>query len=106
MKKERIIGPTGRTIVTRVGYRRHVLTDIYHFFLTIGWPLFYLIIIALLFVLNSLFAALYLAGGDMIENARPGSFWDAFFFSVQTMATLGYGKLAPIGFWANIISSA
>src|ERR1051326_5327370 len=95
-KIERILSPTGRTLVTRVGYRRHVLTDIYHFFLTIGWPLFFLIIIVLLFVLNSLFAFLYLAGGNVIENAQPDSFWDAFFFSVQTMATLGYGKLAPI----------
>jgi len=105
-KKEKVIGPTGRTAVTRVGYRRHVFTDVYHFFLMIGWPLFFLIIVALLFVLNSLFAFLYLAGGNVIENAQPGSFWDDFFFSVQTMATLGYGKLHPLGYWANFVSSA
>ena len=30
-----------------------------------------------------------------IANARPGSFADAFFFSVQTMATIGYGNMSP-----------
>ncbi len=38
---------------------------------------------------------MYLAGGDCIENARHGYFWDAFFFSVQTMASIGYGAMYP-----------
>jgi len=45
----------------------------------------------------------YLAIGDGIEEARPGSFADAFFFSVQTMATIGYGKMAPRGLVANLL---
>jgi inward rectifier potassium channel len=52
---------------------------------------------------NALFALAYLATGDGIENARPGSFGDAFFFSVQTMATIGYGKLVPRGNVANAL---
>jgi inward rectifier potassium channel len=50
---------------------------------------------------NALFALTYLACGNGIDNARPGSFTDAFFFSVQTMATIGYGKLVPHGLAAN-----
>jgi inward rectifier potassium channel len=53
--------------------------------------------------INTLFAFLYLAGGDSIKNARPGSFLDAFFFSVQTMATIGYGALYPQTDYANIL---
>jgi inward rectifier potassium channel len=53
-----------------------------------------------------MFASGYLALGNGIENARPGSFEDAFFFSVQTMATIGYGHLIPVGFIANVLVTA
>ncbi|PMB24517.1 ATP-sensitive inward rectifier potassium channel 10, partial [Fischerella thermalis CCMEE 5319] len=52
---------------------------------------------------NALFALAYLAGGDCIANARPGSFLDAFFFSVQTLASIGYGAMFPKTTYANII---
>jgi inward rectifier potassium channel len=54
-------------------------------------------------MLNALFALACLAVGDGIANAQPGSFWDAFFFSVQTLASIGYGALYPQTFLANII---
>ncbi len=44
-------------------------------------------------------------GPTAIQNAEPGSFWDTFFFSVQTMATVGYGKLTPATLPANIVAS-
>ncbi|MEO6420751.1 MAG: ion channel, partial [Polyangiaceae bacterium] len=44
---------------------------------------------------NTLFALIYLLDPGGISNARPGSFEDAFFFSVQTLATIGYGTMAP-----------
>jgi inward rectifier potassium channel len=40
-----------------------------------------------------------------VDNARPGSFTDAFFFSVQTMATIGYGTMAPRSFTSNVLVS-
>ena len=52
---------------------------------------------------NLAFALLYLAQPGAIANARPGGFWDAFFFSVQTIATVGYGGMAPATFYANVI---
>src|SRR5271154_6841877 len=68
--------------------------DLYHFLLTESWPTL-LVGIALIFVVvNAVFALGYLLDKG-IENARPGSFADAFFFSVQTMATIGYGKIEP-----------
>jgi len=54
-------------------------------------------------VANALFALAYLAGGDDLANARPHSFVDAFFFSVQTMATIGYGAIAPKTVYANVL---
>jgi inward rectifier potassium channel len=49
------------------------------------------------------FAFAYLGTGDGIQNARPGSFADAFFFSVQTLATIGYGGMLPHGLAANLL---
>jgi inward rectifier potassium channel len=54
-------------------------------------------------VVNALFALAYLVGGDNIANAQPGSFLDAFFFSVQTVASIGYGAMYPKTLYANII---
>src|SRR5262249_46190924 len=50
------------------------------------------------------FALLYLVDSGGITNAKPGSFWDAFFFSVQTSGTIGYGVLAPHSFYVNVIT--
>jgi inward rectifier potassium channel len=51
---------------------------------------------------NLLFAALYLLQYGSIANSG-GSFWNAFFFSVQTMATIGYGEMRPATTYANVI---
>ncbi len=77
--------------------------DPYHLMLTVPWPGF-LFLIALAYVgINALFASAYLIGGDNIANARPGSFVDSFFFSVQTFASIGYGAMTPKTFYANIL---
>jgi inward rectifier potassium channel len=78
--------------------------DLYHFLVTSSWPALVALIAATFTVANLGFAlGYYLDGG--IENARPGSFTDAFFFSVQTMATIGYGKMVPISMFTNILVS-
>jgi inward rectifier potassium channel len=79
--------------------------DPYHLLLIVRWPTF-LLLIALAYIgINGLFAAAYLLGGDNIANARPGSFSDAFFFSVQTFASIGYGAMTPKTFYANVLVS-
>jgi inward rectifier potassium channel len=79
--------------------------DPYHLLLIVRWPIF-LLLIALAYIgINGLFAAAYLLGGDNIANARPGSFSDAFFFSVQTFASIGYGAMTPKTFYANVLVS-
>jgi inward rectifier potassium channel len=82
----------------------HMTGDLYHFLLTESWPTL-LAGIALTFVLvNAIFAVVYMLDKG-VENARPGSFADAFFFSVQTMATIGYGKMDPDTFLAEVMMS-
>jgi inward rectifier potassium channel len=77
--------------------------DLYHFLISGSWPRL-LGFVALGFVAsNTVFALGYLAVPHSIAHAHPGSFSDAFFFSVQTMATIGYGLEAPRTLWANIL---
>jgi inward rectifier potassium channel len=77
--------------------------DPYHLVLTIPWMGFFCLITLTYLGINSLFALAYLAGGDCIANATPGSFPDAFFFSVQTLASIGYGALYPKTVYANAV---
>src|SRR5271167_2290445 len=86
------------------GVPRATLKDLYFFLTTISWPVLLLIIVALFAVANCLFALCYLIDGG-VANARPGSFADAFFFSVQTMATIGYGVMAPRSLFTNVLVS-
>jgi inward rectifier potassium channel len=97
----RVARADGKGYVTRLGIRPSPLRDLYHFLLTVSWPALLGMIALLYLSVNAVFAMLYMAGGDSIVNARPGSFSDAFFFSVQTMATIGYGVYSPKTTWAH-----
>src|SRR3569623_1341543 len=77
--------------------------DIYHFLLRRSWAVFFLVVASGFLCANALFALLYVAQPGGIQNARPGSFEDAFFFSVQTLATIGYGGMAPVSRYAHIV---
>lgn len=60
--------------------------------------------IGIYLAINALFALLY-SVGDGIEGMPPGSFATAFFFSVQTLATVGYGHLYPVTLYAHIVTT-
>ena len=104
-KKRFDIVSTGRYEVVRKGLSHSQWHDPYHLLLTVSWSKFLALIVASYVAINTLFALLYLAGGDSIKNAHPGSFLDAFFFSVQTMATIGYGAMYPQTNYANLLVS-
>lgn len=78
--------------------------NFYHWLLGTSWTSFLLLVVFVYLGTNLLFAFGYLACGEgAITNAEPGSLLDAFFFSVQTMATIGYGRMTPVGSWPNAI---
>jgi inward rectifier potassium channel len=85
-----------------IGGNRAPLRDLYHGLLQVPWWAALATIVGGYLALNVLFAALYLVTGG-IANARPGSFADAFFFSVQTMGTIGYGAMVPATRAANVL---
>lgn len=77
--------------------------DMYYAVLVSRWRLIIFFLAGGYLLVNFVFACLYLLGGDCIANARPGSLWDAFFFSVQTWATIGYGGMAPKSRYADVL---
>jgi inward rectifier potassium channel len=81
-----------------------VFEDLYHFLVTCSWPALIGLISAAFFLANLVFATGYYFDQG-IENAHSGSFADMFFFSVQTMATIGYGKMEPVTLFSNILVS-
>lgn len=95
-------GPTGTTYAIKVvGVRPTPLRDLYHGFLRVRWPIALLGIVGLYLVANALFAVVYfLVGG--ITNMPDSLLW-AFFFSVQTMGTIGYGGMYPATEAANMV---
>ncbi|MCH2047354.1 MAG: ion channel [Trichodesmium sp. ALOHA_ZT_67] len=78
-------------------------SDFYHWLMTISWRQLWVIIISFYFVINTIFALLYLGSGDGVHNAKPGSFIDAFSFSIQTIATIGYGAMYPTNIYTHIL---
>ncbi len=78
------------------------LGDLYHAMLRLPWWAAAGVVTAAYLALNAGFAGLYLLTGGL-SNAQEGSFADAFFFSVQTMGTIGYGAIAPVSRAANAL---
>jgi inward rectifier potassium channel len=100
----RALRPDGSYNIERRGMpRRRFTQDVYHHLLNLAWRWLIAYIGVLYTAVNAGFALCYLGLGDAISNARPGSFQDAFFFSVQTMATIGYGTMVPRGFAGNML---
>lgn len=89
--------------VVAVGLPNPWLGDFYHHLLTLPWWAFLVGLAVVYLGLNVLFALLYLLGDGAIANARPGSFADAFFFSVETISTIGYGQMSPGTLYGNIV---
>ncbi len=93
--------------------RRHGLPflqslSFYHYFLTISWPKFFGMVTAGYVGANTMFALGYLAcGQDSLAGVEPtrigGAFWRAFFFSVETIGTIGYGNIIPNNFAAHVV---
>ena len=89
--------------LVRLGLSPHWSEDLYHRALRLTWPAFLLLIAGAYLAVNVAFALLFSLQPGCITNARPGYFRDAFFFSVETFGTIGYGVLAPATDYANIL---
>ena len=87
------------------GAARFDLSDPFHFIATISWPAFFACLLGSELLINTLFALLYVAVPGAIANVRSGNLADAFFFSIETLATVGYGTMVPATLYGHIVSS-
>lgn len=94
----------GQFEFVKLNAKQFDLRDTYHLILTLNWPGFAGLVFGIYLVINFLFAALYLLEPHDVAEMRPGSFFDAFFFSVETLATVGYGHMYPESFYGHLIA--
>src|SRR5678816_1191894 len=80
--------------------------DVYRWLLSLRWPQFAALVGALYIALNLLFATLFAVDANSIAGTTGGQwFYDCFFFSVQTLATVGYGHMYPQTLYGHIITT-
>jgi inward rectifier potassium channel len=105
-RRERMLRTrVGAFEVIKKGATRYDLRNPYYFAIALSWPQFALLFIGAEVVINVVFALLYLAQPGAINNARPGAFADVFFFSLETLATVGYGTMSPATFYGHALSA-
>ena len=88
------------------GVSRFDPRDPYHLAVALTWPQFLAALLALYLSVNVVFAALFWLVPGSVANARPDSFADAFFFSIETLATVGYGEMYPATLYGHVVASA
>ncbi|MBI1765929.1 MAG: transporter [Acidobacteria bacterium] len=105
---QRLLNRDGSFNVERRGLNFWSSLSLYHTLLTLSWGKFLGLLVVSYLAANLLFAVAYLAAGPGALAVTGGlaianRFWQAFFFSVHTFATIGYGNITPVGMVANII---
>ncbi|MDD8018167.1 MAG: ion channel [Bacteroidota bacterium] len=108
---KRLLNRDGTFNVNREGMSIIRSNSLYHWLLTISWAKFHFALIISFLVINTLFAeGYYMLGNNALNGAEsttmPHQFWNCFFFSVETFATIGYGALNPRSFGANWLMTA
>jgi inward rectifier potassium channel len=106
--RRRLLNRDGSFNVRRIGAHWWESLSVYHTLLTISWTRFFAVVIAWFLSTNAVFALIYVLAGDgalsgVKATTLSGRFAEAFFFSVHTLATIGYGTIAPSTLVANII---
>jgi inward rectifier potassium channel len=89
----------------KVGVRRFAIDDPYYLVLSMSWLTFLATFLGMFLAANLVFATLYWMAPHAVANTRAGSFADAFFFSVETLATVGYGVMTPATPYGHVVAS-
>lgn len=94
---------SGRTEFLKINAALGGWRDTYHWVLCLSWPRFVAFLLAVYFATNLVFATAYAVGGPCIGEMTPGSFPEALFFSIETLATVGYGHMYPANVYGHVV---
>lgn len=107
--RDRFLNRDGSFNVRRRGLPFLESLSPYHLLLTVSWIRFHAALVGSYLLANAAFAVAYLAcGPDALGgggNVGTG-FARAFFFSVETFSTIGFGNITPVGYAANVVMTA
>lgn len=84
---------------------RRFWSDLHHRALAVSWPAFFASAAAIFLAFNVVFASLYALGADPIANVAPNGFLGLFWFSIETLATVGYGDMHPQTNWGHLVAT-
>jgi inward rectifier potassium channel len=86
------------------GIPREIVQDLYHYSMMVSWPRLFATIVAFFLVFDLLFGCLFHLAPNCIANLSPPGFLGDFFFSVETLATVGYGDMHPQTLYGHTIA--
>lgn len=95
----------GSYMLTKKGVSRFDWADPYRLAVAATWPQFLCALFGLYLLVNALFALAYMVVPGSVANARRYVFSDDFFFSLETLATVGYGELYPGSFYGHCVAA-
>jgi inward rectifier potassium channel len=102
--RQRLLNRDGSFNVGRRGLRLGASLSAYHTLLTLSWTRFMALLAVSYLLLNAAFAAGFLAcGAEALSGGGAPGFARAFFFSVETFSTIGYGTVGPVSLGANLV---
>lgn len=101
----RKVNIAGNDIFT-IGVSRNVFADFYHASMTARWPVFIAYALLVFLLLNAVFAALFALQPDSVGNLPDGKPWYVIYFSIETLATVGYGDMHPATNYGHLVASS
>jgi inward rectifier potassium channel len=104
-RTERLVTVGSDRAVLTKGLPRRFWQDLYHLCMTISWAALIAALAALFVTANAFFGLLYALAPDSIANLNPPGFLGAFFFSIETSATVGFGDMHPQTLWGHGVAS-
>jgi inward rectifier potassium channel len=106
----RLVNKDGSFNVRRINVSFDAWFDVFHRLTTLSWGKFIGLVFVVYFLVNSLFSVIYvLIGTSHLQGIKGVTgverFWQTFFFSAQTLTTVGYGHIAPVGVLVSAVSA-
>jgi inward rectifier potassium channel len=104
-ERKSLLVKLGQREIETLGLRQGFWTDLYHRSMTVYWPVFFASAALMFVLLNAVFAGLYALGTEPVANVGGSNMLQLFYFSIETLATVGYGDMHPQTEYGHIVAT-